>query len=1190
MRPNRCLALIVLLAVAVLLPPVAAQQSSGSISGIVQDSQGAVIPGAKVSLINQAEGAVNRELTTTSEGTFVFTPVIPGTYTVSVESGGFKKYVAKDIVVYAQDRIGLPPIALELGSVGESITVEASSVQLQTVSAERSGLLTGSQVVELASNTRVFTDLLRTVPGFNADTQNANGLRSDQNAIAVDGTSVMDVGNNSAGAWRLNPDIIAEFKVLTNGQQAEFGRASGANITIVTKSGTTEFHGVGYEFYRNEWMNANTFTNNYSGLSRPRNRNSTFGFNVGGPIYIPGKFNSHKDKLFFFTNWEFQRPRLFDNLVSLTLPTADERKGDFSKTQENSKAVTVVDPANGKQPFPGNVIPASRFNQYGLQLLGVFPLPNRAGVDPGYNYQYQFAGTDSRNDHTIRVDYNISTKWKFFFRLIQNSRDLNQSAGLNVNNAIGIGAFHAAQGAISGSGNLTTVISPTLTNEFNYGNTRNWLPNEPAPDSKYLKANSGVTLPMLFPKADSLGLIPNMLFDVSNSPNIYIGGMPYDNENPTANITDNVAKVFARHTLKAGTFIETSTKRQTATEVNNGRLYFTRDTANPGDSGWDYSNMLLGNFTSFDQSNEYRKGLYYYRTYEWYVQDNWKVSRNLTLDFGIRFSILQPWYDKLDQVSSFLPSAYDPKQMVSLYQPTISGGARASLNPLTGATGPAALIGAIVPGSGNIYNGIVTPSTSAVGRGLISGRGVQYGPRFGLAYTPAFLSKTVIRMGGGVFYERIQGNMIFNQINFPPALLTPKIYYGNLNDIASSSGTVFPIAAGGLSPEGKIPTVYNFNFSIQRELPGKILLDVGYVGMLNRHELARYPFNEAPFGSAWLAQNQDPTKPVKLNGDNALPVDFLRPYRGYVGTGASVAQSGLGAGGFIATFGSNANYNALQVSMNRRMARDLSAGLAYSWSKVLGTDSDYSFVGNPLNHRKADYAPLTYDRTQTLVLNFVYNVPGLAAKVTPLNNFLGRAVLNNWQLSGIASFASGQPVVVGGSSVTAIGSYNVQGIGAATLNREMTGSEGWSARPVLTCDPNLSGGDRTIYAFINTACFHPASVGSTGMDSSLRPFRGPGVNNSDLSVFKKVPLGSDAGRYLQFRLEMYNAFNHTQWGGVVASNYVPTGFNNTPTFDATGKITNLPAALGGGGGRYGFGALNAVRLPRNLQLGIKIYF
>jgi hypothetical protein len=1179
--------------------PLFGQQSSGSISGVVQDGQGAVVPNARVTLLNQEQGAVTRELLTSTEGTFFFTPVIPGTYTVTVEVAGFKKYVQRDITLFAQDRVGLPPIGLELGAVGETISVEAGAVALQTVSAERSGVLTGKQMTDLGSSTRLYTDLLPTIPGFNADTQNANGLRTDQNSIAVDGTLVEDVGNNSAGGWRLNTDIIAEFKVLTNGQQAEFGRASASNITLVTKSGTRDFHGVGYEFYRNEWLNANTWINNYNGVSRPRARNSTFGFNLGGPVYIPSKFNRGKDKIFFFTNFEFQRPRVFDNLVSLTVPTALERAGDFSQTRQNNIPVTILDPTNNKAPFPGNVIPQNRWNQYGLQLMNVFPLPNRLGVDPGYNYQYQFAGTDSRNDRTIRIDYNITPRWKFFFRLLQNHRDLLQSGGLNVNNTIGIGAFHALSGTISGAGNLTTIITPTLTNEFNYGNTRNWLPNVPAADSGYLRANKSVTLPLLFPNADSLAnLIPNMFFgsEVANAPNIFIGGMPYDNENPTANITDNVAKVFARHTMKAGIYIETSTKRQTATEVNNGRLYFNTDSSNPGDSGWDFSNMLLGNFQTFDQSSTYLKGYYYYRTFEWYVQDNWKVLPNLTLDYGIRFSVLQPWYELKNNISSFQPAAYNSKQAVILFQPTLVNGVRSSLNPLTGQTGSAALIGAIVPNSGNVYNGIITPTASTNGKGMVDSQGVLFGPRFGLAWTPLGANgNLVVRLGGGVFYERLQGNMIFNQINYPPQLLTPKIYYGNLSTIANSAGTLFPLNVAGLSPEGKIPTVYNFNLSVQRELPGKVKLDVGYVGMLNRHELARTPFNEPVFGSAWLPQNQDPTKcsslsTCKLNGDNALPVDFLRPYLGYSGLGAAVAQSGLGGGGFLATFGASANYNALQVSASRSATRNLTFGVAYTWSKVLGTDTDYSFVGNPLNHRKADYGPLTYDRTQTLVFNYVYNVPAGARRGTFLDNPIGRGILNNWQITGITSFSSGEPVVVGGNSVISVGSYNVQGIGGTTLNQEITGNADWAPRPVLTCNPNLSSGSRSLYAFINTSCFGPASVGSTGMDSALRPMRGPGVNNWNVSVFKKYPVGSNEQRYLQLRLELYNAWNHTQWGGTVANNYEAAGFNNTPTFNAAGKITNLPAALGGGGGRFGFGALNAVRPPRTLQLGAKIYF
>ncbi len=1183
---------VVLLGLLLSVSPAAAQQTSGMISGVVMDSQGSVVPAANVTVINQDQGATFRQLETSAEGTFAITPVPPGNYTVTIEKAGFKKYTKTDVRLFAMERVGLPPITLELGAVGESITVEASSVTLQTVSAERSGTITTSQIVDLASSGRTYTDLLKTMPGFNPDTNNANGLRSDQNAMMVDGTTNQDVGNNSYTPLRLNNDIIAEFRVLTNGQQAEFGRAAGSNIVMVTKGGTKDFHGGAYLFIRNEWMNANSWINNYNGVARARNRNRTEGFQIGGPAYIPGKFNTSKDKLFFFANFEFQRPRLFDNLVNKLMPTAEERLGDFSKTQENGKPVAILDPANGKAPFSGNQIPQSRINKYGQQLLNFYPVPNRLGVDNLYNYQYQFAGTDKRNDMNFRGDWNISTNWKASGRVNLNSRDAMQSAGLNVNNVIGIAPFHAQTGGIGSSGTITTIINPTLTNEANYGNTRNWLPNVIEPDSKYLAKNSGVTLPLLYPTADPLGQVPNMTWDVgTNSPTLYIAGMPYDNENITKNFTDNVAKVTARHTLKFGFNFETSFKRQTGTIVNNGRIDFSRDTSNPGDTGWAFSNALLGNYKTFEQSNTYRKGYYRYTSFEWYGQDNWKVRSNLSIDFGVRFSILNPWYDEKQQVSSLQLARYDPAKRVVLYQPAClaaspcSGTNRVARNPLTGQTALGALIGAIVPNSGDPFNGMVVGGVNGVAPGMIKGSGVLIGPRFGLAWTPAGASgKTVVRAGGGVFYERIQGNMIFAQISYPPGLVTPKLYYGNLNDLASSSSTLFPLNVAGLSPEGKIPTVYNYNLSVQHELPLNFRLDVGYVGTQTRHGLARNAFNEAPFGSAWLPQNQDPTKAAgNLTGDNAMPVDFLRPYTGYAGGGTAVAQSGLGGGGFIATYGSSSNYNGLQVSADRRFARDLTLGINYSWGKALGTDTDFQYAGNPADHRKADYGLLTYDRTQSLVVNYIYNMPRFARNGTPLANPVFKVILNDWQISGITSLTSGAPQVVAQSAaVSDVGKYAVQGAGATTVNRQITGSEGWAPRPVLTCNPNLSPGSRTLGAFIDTSCFQPAAKGSMGMDSVVRPFRGPGLNNWDLSVFKKILVGKSEERFFQLRFEMYNAWNHTQWNG----------FANSPTFDqATGKITNLPTPVGtGGAGRFGFGALSGVRAARSIQIAAKFYF
>jgi hypothetical protein len=277
------------------------------------------------------------------------------------------------------------------------------------------------------------------------------------------------------------------------------------------------------------------------------------------------------------------------------------------------------------------------------------------------------------------------------------------------------------------------------------------------------------------------------------------------------------------------------------------------------------------------------------------------------------------------------------------------------------------------------------------------------------------------------------------------------------------------------------------------------------------------------------------------------------------------------------------------------MTKSFTVGASFSWSKVMGTDTDYSFIGNPLDHRKADYAPLTFDRTLTMVVNYVYNIPSAARKGTFLDNPVGKGVFADWQLTGITSFSSGEPVPVGSSSVISLGGYNVQGVGTTTLNAEMTGNGDWAARPLITCNPSISRGNRTLYEYINTSCFAPSTVGSTGMDSDLRPFRGPGVNNWNISLFKKFPLGKNEQRFIQLRMETYNAFNHTQWGGAVSSNYENAGFNNTPTFNAAGQITNLPAALGGGGGRFGFGALGGSsgtqeRTPRTMQLGAKIYF
>lgn len=1149
--------------------PLLAQQSAGFITGTVVDAQRGVIPGAKVSLINQVQGAVLRDVTTSADGSFVFTPIQPGTYTVEVEAAGFKKYEKKDIKLFTNDRMALPVIVLEVGGTNEVVTVEASTVSLQTVSAERAGTVGSIQMANIATSGRQFLDLLKTVPGVNYDTQNVNGTRSDQNAIAVDGVSVFDTGCNCGGTWRINTDLVEEVKVISNGQQAEFGRAAGANISVITKGGGQQFHGLGYYFARNEWMNANSFMNNKNGLARARNRNGTYGFNIGGPIYIPGKLNQNKDKLFFFIDMEFQRPRVFDTLTFLRVPTEAERNGDFSQTMQSATQKAVIkDPLTGLQ-FTDNKIPTDRLNPYGLQFAKIFPMPNVTGYWDR-NYSYQFATQDKSDDKNYRLDYNISKRLHLYARLITNIRPRTQNGGLNVNNAIGISPFSLIWGARSISGNLVWVVTPTMTNEFNYGNSRNWLPVTVPSDSKYLRANNGITLPMLYPNADTLGLMPNLNFGFqSYGPEIYFSGQPYVNKNPTMNYTDNFTMVFPKHMVKLGIFIENTFKWQTATVVNNGTLGFNVDSANPNNTGYPFANMLMGNYSTFRQASSLPIGNYRYHTFEWYAQDNWKVRSNLTLDYGLRFSMISPMFDENDLMSGINLSMFNSSKAVSLYKPTLVDGKKMALDPLTGKTYSSTLIGAIVPNSGDVYNGIAVAGKNGYPRGLYESRGVQLGPRFGMAWTP--INNTVIRVGGGVFYERPLGNLGFGQIAFPPTVITPVLYYGNVSNLAASGSNLFPFGIGGIQKDGKNPTVVNYNFSVQRELPFRLLLDVGYVGNQSRHLLSRYPFNEPAFGAAWLPQNQDPSKPTNLNGDNALPVDLYRPYLGYAGMSATVAQSGLGGGGYIATFSDSANYNGLQISLRRRMT-NLEFGINYTWGRALGTSGAFDFVQNPYNHRMADYGLLPFDRHQVMTFNYVYNFPKAANKVGFLNNFVGKLLLNDWQLTGITAFQTGTPASITYTQQMAAGGTYYSG---AALNRRITGSEYFAPRPLISGD---LGGSGDLLAWFNASAVKPAPVGSKGMDSAIRQLVGPGINNWDISFFKKIPYSADGTRYIQLRLEMYNAFNHTQLSAV----------NTTAQFDVQGNIVNLasPTNINNFGGP----TTGGFRAPRSMQMGVKVYF
>lgn len=1141
-----------------------AQQISGTITGVVKDSQQAAVATARVSL-NSIEQGTQRTEVTGADGSFVFTQVQPGTYTVTIEAPGFKKFEKKDIKLFANDRISIGDAVLTVGGVNETVTVEAEAAAVETSSAERAGVLTSRQVTELAETGRSVFDLTRVLPGVvytgGLGGIQANGNRGNQNNFTLDGVTNVDTGSNGGTLATTNIDMIAEMKVITNSQPAEFGRSSGAQIEVVTKSGTKDIHGTGYFFHRNEDLNANSWRNNVDGRKKDPYRYNTEGFNVGGPAYIPGKFNRNRDKLFFFMGIEWQGQLVPQGLHNVTVPTALERQGDFSQTHDGgtfTPNITIFDPANGKAPFPGNVIPKSRINPDGAKILNWYPMPNASGIDPSYNYQTAYSNQYPRREEIYRGDYNINDKWKAYARYIRNKDETSMQYGQwNASYNIPFGPMSFGAPGWSWVSNVTTIINPTLTNEFVFGSSRNDLHITPITDA-FNASKVGVSYQMPFPDADKLHLVQNWNFGgVPNAPTTGFAGTPFLNFNHTYDITDSIAKVWGSHTIKGGVYLHKSLKDQTAFTSVNGIINFNRDANNPNDANWAFANALLGNYDTLQQSNQVLNGQYRSWNVEWYVQDNWRATSKLTLEYGMRFYWVQPQYDAALQTSAWNPGLYDPAAAAVLrVAGTDAAGKRISINPLTGEVGPAALIGSIVNTGKGFINGIYANGMGRAGKnypkGLMADRGIQYAPRLGIAYQ--FNSKTVVRAGGGVFYDRLQGNPVFDMLPNPPSTIIPQFYYGNLAAIPpASAGTFFPAGVVGFDEAGQIPTTYNWNVTVQRELPGAVLLDVGYVGSTSNHDAYRVNQNAIPLGAAWLPQNQDPLNPnPKFDGTTSNQPNFYRPYLGYAGT------TDYG-------FGANSHYNSLQASAHRRFGKSLTFDVAYTWSKVLGTADGDTTTNNPFNTRAADYGPLGYDRTHVLVFNYVYNLPEFVKSKSALGR-VGGAVVNSWQISGITTFMTGAPTTLG---------FSISGIG--NLNERYTGSPDIGPRILMTQAPSYP---KSIYSWISPAGLAlPPVKGSAGFDSARNSVRQPGDNDWDISTFKNFRIIRE-GTFLQLRAEMYNAFNHPRFNA----------FNTSAQFNTAGQLINTPSALGGTGGRFGFGALTGTAPARVIQLAVKFYF
>ncbi len=1125
--------------------PGAGQGLTAELAGNVLDPSRNAIGKARIVLSDQQTGR-KRETVTADSGDFIFTELLPGTFDLRVEKNGFQAYQQQGIVLSASERRSTGSIALNLGTASEAVTVRANAASVQSESGERSDLLDATQMQRLSLKGRDYLGLLPLIPGVvdsvgpgreapgvsTLQGLNINGNRQGTINLTLDGISMMDTGGATGPYYEPNMDAIAEVKVLLSGYQAEYGRTSGGAIVTVTRNGTASFHGGAYYFFRNEDLNANDFFNNSQGLARPRYRYNNPGYNVGGPVLIPGtRFNRNRDKLFFFWSEEFLERTYPTSISYQTFPTMAERQGIFS--------TTVKDPQVGT-PFPGNVVPPSRFSPGGQALLNLFPVPNAITPNTTYNAVEQSVISQPRNDQILRLDWNVSPATQFYVRGI---KDYEWKKG-------GFGYTLASPAwpqlpidyEIDSEGVVATLIHTfgrSRVNEVTVGSTRGYAITEaltPAALNANTRQGLQIGLPQFYPQSNPLGIIPNATFGgISDAPQLNIDQrFPYLGANTVWEYADNYSQVSRGHYLKFGVYVDHAAKNIQLATSYNGTIAFDRDASNPLDTGYAFSNALLGVVDSYSESSSHPLARARDTSVEWYAQDRWKVFRRLTVDAGVRFYWIDPTSSAGTQLAAFDPSLYSASAQPQLVRPFINpaNAQRVGLDPVTGQLLPAVTIGSFAGGGTpnqamRIYNGTIlhTPPVHAA-------------PRLGFGWDPFGDGKTAVRGGFGIYYDRFPENQVTQLVQSPPLVNTPVTYYTAISTLLSAPLRLTPGSVFGIQTNYKPPAAYNWNFGIQRDLGWGTVLDVAYVGDVSRHGMQIRDLNATNYGTDFLASSIDPT----VSGNKPLPANFLRPLEGY----GSIQYM---------EFASNSNYNALQTRLNKRLLSTLTFGASYSWSKVLDVADTPSSAVNPmLNYDSRNYGPALFDHRQTFVVNYVYSLPQPSQH---WNNGFSRLWLDGWRISGIASFIDGPPVPINYTFATATDITGASGVGI-------------DSRVDLTCNPNLSGTQRSFYRAFNTSCVQAPTLAELGVgNASKYPLTGPGTENFDISLHKHFSLGRAESRWLEVRLEGYNAFNHTQF----------TAFDNNARFNAQGGQVNTTC------GQY-----NAAAPGRRVVLGAKFYF
>ncbi|MDZ7638364.1 MAG: carboxypeptidase regulatory-like domain-containing protein [Bryobacterales bacterium] len=963
-------------AVLLVASSLLAQYTSQQISGTVRDGSGAVVVGASITAIQQETG-LTRQATSAENGYFAVSSIPIGDYTIDVEAPGFKRYRQTGIILSVNSKV-TADVALSVGEVTESVTVSADAAMIETSTGEVGRLITGEQATKIQLNGRNFAQLLALLPGVsttnrssfdlfggfgsNMSAQSINGGRTYTTSWNIDGADNKDNGGGGNNFVNVNPDAIAEFKVMTSNYSAEYGQNAGAVVNVALKSGTRDFHGSLYEFVRNDAFDAFAFR----AATKQKLRWNNFGGSIGGPVFIPGKFNTDRSKLFFFAGAEFKRLRR-DSPVLWNIPTVEQRNGNFSGLPQ---AQWPRDPAtNPRVPFANGIIPQGRFSPNGKALVDMYPAPNFAGG--GGNFNFQPPQPLDADQYITKGDYYMDNKNQF---AVHWTRDMYDSLQNTTNQAL----FDRIIPGLNTSAKWTHIANATTVNTFQFTYTGNVIRQEnfrpnPIFGSSYQRADLGVNYPMLFGNQTA---VPNLAISGFNALNTQ--PLTWNNFNRVFQWKNDFSKVFGSHNMKFGFLGMRSRKNQDNQPAINGSVNFSP--GHPMHSGNALADALLGNFNNYTEASAGREGWFRFTQFEMYAQDNWRVNQRLTLDLGLRWMIMQPQYAALQNAVVFNPRFYDPAKA-----PVVQRN------------------GQIVPGTGDPINGLVVGGseypeafqqrfpqhTEDVYQRLLRGLPKEIspwqsgllGPRLGFAFDVTGKQNTVVRGGYGLFYERIQGNFVFGRVNNPPFIQESQVFFANISNPAGGTRQTVPSTVSSYDIDVKIPTVNNYSLGIQHKLSSTMMVDVAFVGSGGWNQYRQVNLNQLQVGT--LQQNP------------GVNTNALRPYNGYANINHYIT-------------GSNFNYNSLQAQWRKSFDAGGLLNVAYTWSKAITDASDWGETAMDSYDFKRDRGLASYDRRQVFVLNYIYPLPFWREQ-----NSWYKVAFGGWQLSGVTTIQSGRPLNIG---------------------------------------------------------------------------------------------------------------------------------------------------------------------------------